>query len=361
MMKAHISSWARKHAPTVIGPDPQMMRWKAVLASTGVCALLMPSLARAALYITIVQGLGGQAAYDKEFTDSRVKIEAASHSLTDADHIFSFSGDDATRENLLKHFADISGRMTNDDRAAIYLIGHGSFDGETYKFNIPGPDLSDGDLKNVLENFPGQNHFLVNTSSTSGAMLESIVGEGNDASNPDYIIVSATRNGNERNSTHFGRFFAEALTNEEADLNKNNNVSIEEAFDFASRSVESYFTDAGRLSTEHAQLRGDGAAQFTLSRLNEIQLESADPVLNDLLQQRLALDAEIENLQLRRGQMSNAEYIQQLQALVLRSAELSERIDAEQQDSGAFVPPTEGLPDNGQGRRPPPSSRESGN
>jgi hypothetical protein len=97
--------------------------------------------------------------------------------------------------------------------------------------------------------------------------------------------------------------------------------------------VESYFEDAGRLSTEHAQLRGNGAAQFTLSRLNDIQLESEDPVLNDLLQQRLALDAEIENLQLRRNQMSNAEYIQQLQALVLQSAELSERIEAEQGNS----------------------------
>jgi hypothetical protein len=333
MMKAHTFFRARKHAPAINCPVPHMMRWKAALASAGLCITLFPSLARAALYITIVQGLGGQAAYDAEYTDSREKIEAASHSLTDADHIFSFSGSDATRETLLKHFADISGRMTGEDRAAIYLIGHGSFDGETYKFNIPGPDLSDADLKNVLENFPGQNHFLVNTSSTSGAMLESIVGEGEAASNPDYIIVSATRNGNERNSTHFGRFFAEALTSEDADLNKNNNVSIEEAFNFASRSVETYFEEAGRLSTEHAQMRGDGAAQFSLSRLSEIQIESEDPVLNELLQQRLALDAEIENLQLRRNQMTNAEYIQQLQALVLRSAELSEQIDAEQGNS----------------------------
>ncbi len=291
---------------------------------------LLPSLSQAALYITIVQGLGGQPEYDSEFTESREKIEAASHSMTAAENISSFNGESASRENLLKHFADITARMNEDDRAAIYLVGHGSFDGETYKFNIPGPDLSDTDLKNILENFPGQNHFLVNTSSTSGAMLESIVGEGEEASNPDYIIVSATRNGNERNSTHFGRFFADALTNEEADLNKNSTVSIEEAFDFATRSVESYFEEAGRLSTEHAQLRGDGAAQFSLSRLSEIQIESENPVINDLLQQRLALDAEIENLQLRRNQMSNAEYIQQLQALVLRSAELSERIENQQ-------------------------------
>ncbi len=59
-------------------------------------------------------------------------------------------------------------RMTE----AIYLIGHGSFDGEEYKFNIPGLDITTDDLLNIMQSFPGQNHFLLNTSSTSGALLE---------------------------------------------------------------------------------------------------------------------------------------------------------------------------------------------
>jgi len=296
-------------------------------------ALLLPSLAHAALYITIVQGLGGQPQYDTEFAESLSKLMAASITMTDEDKVSAFEGETATRETLLAHFNTLNQTMTGDDRAVIYLVGHGSFDGETYKFNIKGPDLTAEDFKTILDALPGRNHFLVNTSSTSGAMLETLVGTGDDASNPDYVVISATRNGNERNATHFSRFFAEALTSQAADINKNNTVSIQEAFDFADRSVSAYFEDSGRLATEHAQLRGEGADRFNLSRLNALQLETelaeADDGLRTLLEQRQDIDAQIEDLQLRRTELGNAAYIQQLQALILKAAELSEQIDAD--------------------------------
>jgi hypothetical protein len=230
--------------------------------------------------------------------------------------------------------------MTDDDRAALYLIGHGSFDGEEYKFNLPGPDITAQDIKDLLDALPGRNHFVLNTSSTSGAMVELITGvpaprdddEPTAAGTSDkYLLVAATRNGNERNATHFGRYFAEALSSEAADINKNNNVSVQEAFDYAARQVETYFADAGRLATEHPQLRGSGAAQFSLSRLNEIELPpDADPLIAQLLEERLALDTQVEELQLRRSELGSAEYLRQLQELVLRTAELTERIDAAQ-------------------------------
>jgi hypothetical protein len=234
--------------------------------------------------------------------------------------------------------------MTGDDRAALYFIGHGSFDGEEYKFNLPGPDMTAQDIKNVLDALPGRNHFVLNTSSTSGAMVELITGspapregaagsasEAAAAGTDKYLLVAATRNGNERNATQFGRFFAEALTSEAADINKNNNVSVQEAFDYAARQVETWFTEAGRLATEHPQLRGSGAAQFSLSRLNAIELPaSADPLLGQLLEERQALDTQVEELQLRRSELGNAEYLRQLQELILRTAELTERIEAAQ-------------------------------
>ena len=144
--------------------------------------------------------------------------------------------------------------------------------------------------------------------------------------------MAATRNGSERNATHFGRFFVEALTSEEADLNKNNTISIQEAFDFADRGVTAYFENEGKLATEHPQLRGAGAAQFSLARLSNQAVENVaeGSLLSQLLKEREELDAKIEDLQLRRAELSNADYLQQLQALVLQSAELSEKIDAEQ-------------------------------
>lgn len=306
------------------------------LATLGLGGLgaVLPVVAHAALYITIVEGLGGMPQYEDEFAEMRENVEAASKTMTDADKVFPFFADNATRDALLKHFADLAKKMTADDRAAIYLIGHGSFDGETYKFNIPGSDLTATDFKNVVEDLPGNNHLIVNTSSTSGAMLETLVGREENASSDKYIVIAATRNGNERNATHFGRFFAEALTTASADVNKNNSISIQEAFDYASEGVASFFGDDGKLATEHAQLRGDGAAQFNLSRLNALELkrelETADAGLADLLKRRQEIDAQIEDLQLKRSQMSNADYLARFQTLVLQAAEISEQIDAAQ-------------------------------
>lgn len=313
-------------------------------------ALLLPVLlaaapAQAALYITIVQGLSGQPEYQQQFDQQRTVIAAAAKTLTDEGRISEFNSEAATREALLAHFTALNTRMGNEDRAALYLIGHGSFDGEEYKFNLPGPDLTAADIKQVLDALPGSNHFVLNTSSTSGAMVELITGvptprgASEDAATVSddgkYLLVAATRNGNERNATHFGRFFAEALSSEAADVNKNNNVSVQEAFDYAARAVETYFTEAGRLATEHPQLRGSGAGAFTLSRLNAIEIpDNADPELTRLLQEREALDRQVEELQLRRSQLDNAEYLRQLQDLILRTAELTERIDAAQGGGG---------------------------
>jgi hypothetical protein len=282
--------------------------------------ILLTQNAQAALHITIIQGLGGIPLFDVSFNDQRHKIREASESMTDAALVSTFSGEDVSRESLLAHFTTLAERMSEEDRAAIYLIGHGSYDGEQYKFNIPGPDITDTDLTDILDNLPGQNHFLVNTSSSSGVILDSL-------ENDQRIIITATRNGNEKNATEFGNYFAEALASTTADINKNNIVSIQEAFDFAERGVTEFFESQGKLATEHPQIRGNGAASFSLARLGGLESSSEDPRINTLLSQRLDLDADIEALQLRRNEYTNADYIQRLQALILESAQVSEQID----------------------------------
>lgn len=283
--------------------------------------ILAAQHAQAALYVTIVQGLGGLEEYDEKFTDQEQKIYDASVSMTEAAMVTAFTGEEATRENLLAHFQSLAQTMTDEDRAAIYLIGHGSYDGEFYKFNIPGPDITDADLAEIMDSLPGRNNFLVNTSSTSGAILDKLA-------NDQRIIITATRNGNERNATEFGAYFADALSNEVADINKNNNVSIQEAFDFAERNVAEFFESEGKLATEHPQIRGEGAAQFSLARVQPVETSDEDPRIAALLERRVALDADIEELQLRRNEYTNAEYVERLQALILESAQVSEQIDS---------------------------------
>lgn len=283
---------------------------------------------RAELYVTVVQGLSGAPEYQESFDQQSSKITSASRSMTATENVTTLSGDTATREALLAHFSSLAEKMSDNDRAAIYLVGHGSFDGEQYKFNISGPDITTEDLSDILQLFPGQNHFLLSTSSASGAVLETL-------ENDSRIIITATRNGNEKNATEFGAYFAEALSSEEADLNKNNNVSVQEAFDFAERKVADFFESSGRLATEHPQIRGEGANQFSLARISEIETESDIPEISALLEKRIAVDTEIEELQLRRREYSNADYIQALQALIIESASVTEQIDLLNESEGA--------------------------
>lgn len=294
---------------------------KRVILPFALTLMFLVSLsARAELYVTIVQGLGGEPAFEENFHAQSQALVEASSSLTDADNVTLFNGEDATRNNLLAHFESQSTLMNDDDRSAIYLIGHGSFDGDEYKFNIPGLDITTADILNIMQAFPGQNHFLLNTSSTSGALLEPLGDESR-------ILVTATRSGNEKNATFFGEYFVDALSSEDADLNKNNNISIEEAFSYAQRQVEEYFESQGQLATEHAEIIGNGAAQFTLARINPVVISDENPRLAELQEQVLDIDRQIESLQLQRSELSNKEYIEQLQALILQSARINEEID----------------------------------
>ncbi len=275
--------------------------------------------AHAELYVVVVQGLGGMDEFDSRFTSQREKIAAASESMAPG-NVTTFSGGEATRDALLAHFDMLAADMSENDRVAIYLIGHGSYDGEQFKFNIPGPDITDADLAEIMGTLPGRNHFLVSTASASGAMLDALETDSR-------ILVTATRNGNEKNATEFGSYFAEALASSVADINKNNSISIQEAFDFAERGVAGFFESQGKLATEHPQIRGDGAASFNLARLQTVETSDEDPRISALLTRRAEIDTEIESLQLRRNEFSNAEYIERLQSLILESAQVGEQID----------------------------------
>ena len=62
-------------------------------------------------------------------------------------------GDEARRDNLVKVFTDLQS-LTADDSLAVILIGHGTYDGDDYKLNLPGPDLTASRLANLLDKIP---------------------------------------------------------------------------------------------------------------------------------------------------------------------------------------------------------------
>jgi hypothetical protein len=142
----------------------------------------------------------------------------------------------------------------NESSSELYLvlIGHGTFDGKEARFNLRGPDVSATELAGWLQPFR-RPLAVIDTTSSSGPFL-------NKLSATNRVIISATRSGNEQNLTRFGQHFAEAITSTDADLDKDGQVSLLEAFLIASRRTSEFYKVEGRLATEHALIddNGDG-------------------------------------------------------------------------------------------------------
>jgi hypothetical protein len=143
---------------------------------------------------------------------------------------------------------------TNDGPAQLWLvlIGHGTFDGKEARFNLRGPDVSTTDLALWLRPF-NRPLALIDAASCSAPFL-------NKLSGTNRVVITATRTGNEQYYARFGQYFAQAVTDPEADLDKDGQVSLLEAFLAASARTAQFYKAEGRIATEHALLddNGDG-------------------------------------------------------------------------------------------------------
>lgn len=297
------------------------------MRQTAFALLLLPALSVADLKVVIVEGLGGEARYATQFEEQVDIVAAASRALAGEDNVAVFRSGDFSRDVLLEHFADLEAGMQSDDRLLLYLIGHGSYDDHQYKFNIAGPDLTDSDLHDWLEDLPGSSQLVVNTSSSSGATLERLKRD-------DRTIIAATRGGAERHATRFGHYFALALSDGSADLDKNEVISAEEAFRFAERQVADYYERNGQLATEHPRLEGDLAARFSLARLGSVRPTRTDAELERLVGRRDALNDAIDGLRIQSDQMTADAYQTELLQLMLELAVVEEDIESREQELG---------------------------
>ena len=132
----------------------------------------------------------------------------------------------------------------------LVLIGHGTFDGKEAKFNLRGPDLSATELAEWLKPFR-RPVMVINCASSSGSFI-------NKLSAPGRVVVTATKSGAEENYSRFGQFISAAIADPTADLDKDGQTSLLEAFLMASRQVSEFYETEGRLATEHALLDDNG-------------------------------------------------------------------------------------------------------
>ncbi|MFP6763387.1 MAG: hypothetical protein VB858_07210 [Planctomycetaceae bacterium] len=155
-------------------------------------------------------------------------------------------------EELKSVVARWSQRRAQTGELWIVLIGHGTFDGRTARFNLQGRDVSAQQFEEWLEPVKTPVAFI-NCTSSSAPFLKRLA-------RPGRVLVTATKSGSEQNFARFGEFLSLAIGDVKFDLDKDGQTSLLEAFLAASRRTEEFYETEGRLVTEHALLddNGDG-------------------------------------------------------------------------------------------------------
>jgi hypothetical protein len=163
--------------------------------------------------------------------------------------------------------------------------------------------------------------LIVNTTSTSGAVADKWA-------KPNRVIITATRSGGERNATRFAGFWAEALTSDAADRDKDGSVTAQEAYDYAVRRVGDVFKSDAALQSEHAKLTGTNAGRFVVARLGAAALFASDSELIALRKQQSSIEQRLAQLKPLKATLSKDEYYDRIEPVLLDMARLGERIDA---------------------------------
>jgi hypothetical protein len=290
--------------------------------------------------LVLVIGAAGEPEYGEQFAASADLWKRAG---TNGGFNISVVGESTNAEN---DRAELLNVLTNEvtrsgDDLWLVFIGHGTFDGRTAKFNLRGPDISAEELAAALK--PCKRPLaVIQCASASGPFLNAL-------SAPGRVILTATRSGDEVNATRFGNYLARDVADPAADLDKDGQTSLLEAFLMASRQVDDFYKEAGRLATEHALLddNGDGLgtpADFfqgvravkkatngktvdgvRAHQMNLVRSHNEQELSPPLRARRDELEAQLSALRDRKKQIKEDDYYNQLEKILVDMAKLYEK------------------------------------
>ena len=304
--------------------------------------------------VLIVTGVAGEPQYaDVFFKQATTMIDALKtrFGVADSDIVFLAENParDATRikaasttENIVRELTSLGAKSKSGDVLFVMFIGHGSGDGTVSRFNVPGPDITDGDVARVLDGITAPVVAIVNAASASGGFVGRLSG-------PNRVIVTATKSDMEKNQTRFANFFVQAYASDVADADKDGRVSVLEAFEYARREVARAYESENHLLTEHAQLddngdhkgsaapdakSGDGALARrvflggTAGSVAAVARAAAsnDPRVAALEREKDVLEARIDSLRRRKTAMDSTAYEKALEDLLVQLAQKNKAI-----------------------------------
>lgn len=246
-------------------------------------------------------------------------------------------GEKSDRDLLHEHLNRLA--PTSTEPLWLILIGHGTYDGKTARFNLRGEDITPIELGTWLTAVQ-RPLAVVNCSSCSAPFLTALSG-------PDRVTITATKAGQEYNFSRFGDYLSAAIGDPAGDLDKDEQTSLLEAFVVASARLREFYKRESRLATEHpliddnadhlgtpadwfeglkpvkaakagATLDGGLARQFVLVRNVRDELLSAE-----VRARRDALERDLAVLRNKKAAMAEAEYFEQLEVILVELARLS--------------------------------------
>lgn len=314
---------------------PPRFAW--LFAAALALCLLAALPARAGTYYVTVAGLGGEPDYEQRFTAMAGDLDKLLKGSGGDAHVFTLSGPDATKARMSDTLAQVAKQAKPEDDFVLILIGHGSFDGVEYKFNLPGPDISGAEIATLCDHIDSRRQLIVNTTSASGGSIGAL-------EKPGRAVISATKTGTEKNATVFARYWVEALRDPTVDLDKNDAISAMEAFEYADRKTATFYDSQKRLATEHAVFEDTGKGEpvraaapeggegrllsnFTILRIGAAQRAANDPAKRDLLAKKEELEQKIDMLKYQKAAMAQEDYKQQLTQALLELARVQGDLD----------------------------------
>jgi hypothetical protein len=308
--------------------------------------LLAGARLEAQTQVIVVTGASGEAQYAASF-------HAAASSLVDAlvgKH--GFSAEDITylAEDPARDTKRIDGKSGKQeltqaisraaaragDRVLLVLIGHGSHAGSDSRFNLPGPDLTAAELGVLLEPLKAKQVAIINTASASGDFMPVL-------SARNRVVITATKSSHERNETLFPKHFVAAFTTSGADTDKDERVSLLEAFTYAKREVARAYESDSRLPTEHAMLDDDGdrrgsaepdpragdgavARRFIIGGRTPTGATVGNTGNPSLVKRKEQLEAQVESLRRRKETMTADAYSSELERLLVELARVNQSL-----------------------------------
>jgi len=288
--------------------------------------------------MVLVIGAPGEPEYAEQFTTSADLWKRAGTNGGFQISVIGESTNEDDRAALLNSLTNEAAQSGDD--LWILFIGHGTFDGRAAKFNLRGPDISADEIAAALK--PCKRPLaVIDCASASGPFINAL-------SAPGRVIITATRSGYELNATRFGNYLARDVADPAADLDKDGQTSLLEAFLMASRQTQDFYKDAGRLATEHSLIDDNGDGLGTPSdffrgvravkkaangksvdgvkahQMNLVRSANEQELSPALRARRDELEAQLSALRDRKSQLQEDDYYNQLEKILVQMAKLYE-------------------------------------